>query len=153
MKHVASAQTGFTLVSAIFILVVLAALGAAIVTVFTGQQMGSALDVQGAQAYQAARAGIEWGVYQVNSTAAYNFGQACPATDTGAMCANRRGCTNAGGTFTPAAPSLAAYTVVVTCTASVDGNGGPTVYSIDSTASVGTVATVGFVERRLRVSF
>jgi MSHA biogenesis protein MshP len=58
------AQCGFGLVSAIFLLVVLSSLGAAIVSVFTIQQASSALDVTGARAYQAARAGIEWGLYQ-----------------------------------------------------------------------------------------
>ena len=55
---------GVGLITAIFLLVVLAWLGVAMVTVFTAQQTSSALDVQGARAYQAARAGIEWGLYQ-----------------------------------------------------------------------------------------
>ena len=54
-------QSGFALVSAIFILVALAALGAFIATVSSTQHVGSALDVDGARAYQAARAGVEWG--------------------------------------------------------------------------------------------
>jgi MSHA biogenesis protein MshP len=57
-------QRGFALVSAIFLLVVLAALGVAIVSFSTAQQTSSALDVMGARAYQAARAGIEWALYQ-----------------------------------------------------------------------------------------
>ncbi|MCK7581252.1 MAG: hypothetical protein MZV65_40205 [Chromatiales bacterium] len=55
---------GFALPSAIFLLVILAALGAFILTVSTSQHIGAALDVQGARAYQAARAGIEWGLFQ-----------------------------------------------------------------------------------------
>ena len=55
---------GFSLVTAIFLLVVLAGLGAAMVNVFTLQQVESALDVQGVRAEQAARAGFEWGVYR-----------------------------------------------------------------------------------------
>ena len=54
-------QSGFAMVSAIFILVALAALGAFIATVSSTQHVGSALDVDGARAYQGARAGIEWG--------------------------------------------------------------------------------------------
>jgi MSHA biogenesis protein MshP len=57
-------QAGIGLVSAIFLLVVLAALGVAMLTISTSQQTASALDVQGARAYQAARAGIEYGLYQ-----------------------------------------------------------------------------------------
>jgi Tfp pilus assembly protein PilX len=56
-------QQGFSLVTAIFLLVVLAGLGAVMATFFTNQQQSSALDVMGSRAYQAARAGIEWAVY------------------------------------------------------------------------------------------
>jgi MSHA biogenesis protein MshP len=57
-------QHGFTLATAVFLLVVLGALGAFILTVSTAQHRGAALDIQGARAYQAARAGIEWGLYR-----------------------------------------------------------------------------------------
>ena len=56
-------QTGFALLTAIFILVVLAGLGAAIMTVSSNQQISSAIDVQGARAYLAARAGVDWALY------------------------------------------------------------------------------------------
>jgi MSHA biogenesis protein MshP len=55
---------GVGLITAIFLLVVLAVLGVAMVTIFTSQQATSSLDVQGARAYQAARAGVEWGLFQ-----------------------------------------------------------------------------------------
>lgn len=55
-------QRGFAIVSAIFIIVALAALGAFIATVSSAQHVGSALDLEGARAYQAARSGTEWGV-------------------------------------------------------------------------------------------
>lgn len=57
-------QAGVGLVTAIFLLVVLAGLGVASVTLFTSQQASSNLDLEGAKAYQAARAGIEWGLYE-----------------------------------------------------------------------------------------
>lgn len=57
-------QSGLGLVTAIFLLVVLAGLGVASVTLFTSQQASSNLDLEGAKAYQAARAGIEWGLYE-----------------------------------------------------------------------------------------
>lgn len=57
-------QAGFALPTAIFLLVILAALGAFALTVSTSQHAGAALDVQGERAYQAARAGIEWGLFQ-----------------------------------------------------------------------------------------
>lgn len=55
---------GFGIVTAVFLLVVLAGLGAALVNLTTVQHTTSSLDIQGARAYQAARAGIEWGLYR-----------------------------------------------------------------------------------------
>ena len=156
MTH--SRQRGFTIVSAIFILVVLAALGAFIVTLSTTQQIGSALDVQGARTYQAARAGIEWGLYKLESTPAYNFGHAnidpdvkvCPATTS--------------FQFAVTAPTLAGLTVSVTCSATTDpgGFGGPTVFRVQATACNQpdgggncpntTNPNSSYIERRLEVS-
>lgn len=69
MKRLARAfrparQAGVGLVTAIFLLVVLAGLGVASVTLFTSQQAGANLDLEGAKGYQAARAGIDWGLYE-----------------------------------------------------------------------------------------
>ena len=58
-------QRGFAIVTALFIVVVLAALGAFIATISASQHAGSALDAQSAFAYQAARAGSEWGIDNV----------------------------------------------------------------------------------------
>src|SRR3990172_9634013 len=55
---------GFSLVSGIFVRVVIAAVGTFAVTLSTTQHQSAALDVMGARAYQAARAGVEWGAYQ-----------------------------------------------------------------------------------------
>lgn len=58
-------QKGFTIVMAIFILIVLALLGSYMVKL-TGVQHATSLSVlQGMRAYQAAKAGVEWGVFQV----------------------------------------------------------------------------------------
>src|SRR3989442_13983417 len=57
-------QTGFSIIAAIFLLVVLALLGAFIVSVTGMQQSSGQLDVLGVRAYQSARAGMEWGAYQ-----------------------------------------------------------------------------------------
>ncbi|MCM8580609.1 MAG: hypothetical protein NFV56_14210, partial [Candidatus Accumulibacter sp.] len=54
------AQGGFALVSAIFLLVVLAALGAFMLTFSNTQQLTSAQDVQGSRAYWAAKGGVQW---------------------------------------------------------------------------------------------
>ena len=54
---------GIGIVTAIFLLVVLAGLGVALVTIFTSQQQAMLVDEQGVRAGQAARAGIEWGLF------------------------------------------------------------------------------------------
>ena len=70
-------EAGFSLVSAIFLLVVLSALGAFMVSFSGVQHTTAARDVLGARAYQAARSGIEWGAFQVLTPA---YPAACPAT-------------------------------------------------------------------------
>ena len=56
---------GFVLPSAIFLLVILAALAVFLVNISTTQSVTSVQDVQGARAYHAARAGVELALYQV----------------------------------------------------------------------------------------
>jgi len=93
-----AANGGFSLVSAIFLIVVLAALGVAMMFISTIQHQSAALDMQGVRAYQAARAGMEWGLYQrirtLNNTA-------CFASPTNLAF--------------PAGNSLHPFTVTVTC--------------------------------------
>ncbi len=50
---------------AVFMIVTLAAIGVYLITVSTGQAAAIAQDEQGVEAYQAARAGLEVGAYQV----------------------------------------------------------------------------------------
>ena len=57
-------QQGFGAIAAIVVLVILALLAAAIVSMSATQQLTSAEDVLAARAWQAARAGNEWGLYQ-----------------------------------------------------------------------------------------
>ena len=65
-RHIgARVARGFTIVTAVFLLVVLSLLGVFIVSVTGLQQSSQQLDVLGVRAYQAARAGIEWGAWQV----------------------------------------------------------------------------------------
>lgn len=127
---------GFTIISAIFLLVVLSALGAFIVNISSGQHVTAAVDVQGARAYQAARAGIEWGAYQVlepNGVVASTL-LACPAATT----------------FTP----FAGFSTTVTCVASnhTENSNSIGVYRFRSTASAGTAGTINYVERVLDVT-
>ncbi len=55
---------GVSMLTAVFLLVVLASLSAAIVGVFTTQQSGSVLDILGVRADQAARSGLDWGLHR-----------------------------------------------------------------------------------------
>lgn len=165
MRSLAAGIRGFAIVSAIFILVVLAALGAFIVTISTTQQIGSALDVMGVRAYQAARAGIEWGVYQVQATPAYNFsyGTALPLA-VGNGLPNDRACPASPSSFTPAATTLADFTITVTCTETAGTSGSPKIYSLVATAcsepngvepKCPNITNPGprYIERRIEVSF
>lgn len=55
-------QRGFSLVSALFLLVVLGALGAYMVSISGTQHFTTLHALQGAKAYHAARSGTEWGI-------------------------------------------------------------------------------------------
>ena len=76
MKTKRAIQRGFAAIAAIFLVVVLAALGAFMVTFSNTAQLTSAQDVQGSRAYWAARGGLEWAI--ASTTAAV----ACPASPT-----------------------------------------------------------------------
>ena len=73
MKQQPSQSRGVAVISAIFLLVVLAALGAFMVTFSNTQQLTSAQDVRGTQAFWAARAGLDWAIPQVFAN------KSCPA--------------------------------------------------------------------------
>ena len=53
-------HAGFAIVSAIFLLVALALLGAYMVSFSNTQHITSAQDVQGSRAYWAAKGGLQW---------------------------------------------------------------------------------------------
>lgn len=130
------------MVAAIFLLVVLAALGTLMLTFSNTQQLTSAQDVQGSRAYWAARAGIEWGIYQVldpgNTTAV------APADP---------GWPNLPACPAPTSLSLEPFAVMVTCNRSDYQENGSiksiAVYRFEATASTGTAGSPNFIERRL----
>ncbi|MET3131392.1 MSHA biogenesis protein MshP [Oxalobacteraceae bacterium GrIS 1.11] len=101
---------GASLVTAIFLLVVLAGLGVAMVTLSTAQQASVALDGLGVRAYQAARAGLEYGLYERRRLGA------CPV---------------AVNVNPPAGTSLSLFTVTVECLPTA---GPVTTYRIKATA-------------------
>ena len=136
-------EAGFSIVTAVFLVVVLALLGAFIVSVTGLQQSSSQIDVQGVRAYQAARTGIEWAAWQALDP--NNAGGAalpsCPASPT-----------NLSGL----AGSLSPFTVTVTCgaTTTTEGNRDVRTYQIIATACnqppcPNPTPATGYVERRL----
>ena len=140
MKTMQTTQRGFSLVSAIFLLVVIAALGAFAVTLSTTQQQSAALDVQGARAYQAARAGIEWGAYQVM----INPG----AIACGTFAAPVANAVTLTGT------TLMNFAVAVNCgsVATTEAGAPVTMYQLTSTATQGAVGTSDYIERQMTVT-
>ncbi len=64
---------GFALVLAVFLIVSLATIGAYMLLVSNVQVETGVMDEQGARAYQAARAGLDWGAYQVLQNAGGAF--------------------------------------------------------------------------------
>lgn len=72
-------ERGFLIIAGVFLVVVLAGLAVYLSSVSTTSQAASAADLGSARAYQAARAGIEWGAFQIleNSPGAYKT--ACDA--------------------------------------------------------------------------
>ncbi|HEX7139461.1 MAG TPA: hypothetical protein VF219_16530 [Vicinamibacterales bacterium] len=58
-------QGGFAFIAALFLLVVLGAFVAFVISISMNAQASGALAVHGARAYEAARAGVEWATYQV----------------------------------------------------------------------------------------
>lgn len=134
------AQRGFVLPTAIFLLVVLATLAVYMTTLARTSHISGALDVHGARAYQAARAGIEWAAWQVNDPQGLQaMPTPCPASPTSLTLAG----------------TLAAFTVTVECSRSMHADGAATVavYRVTSTASAGVAGEVDYVERRIEAVF
>lgn len=142
MKSSAKLQRGFSLVTAIFLLVVLSSLGTMMVTFFSAQQQSSALDVMGSRAYQAARAGVEWAAYQIA------ISPASAAAPVG--CATNFAANTLDGTLSP-------FAVAVSCTlpvSAVEGVSTIWIYDITSTATYGgTPGNPDYVERAISVKF
>jgi len=128
-------QTGFSLVSAVFIVVILGLIGGYIVSIsaLTGQSMN--LSSLGVKAYYAAKSGLEWGIYQVapsGGVAPFN----CPASPT---------------TLTFTQNGLSGLSAVVTCSSNSFTEYGITykVFQINAMGSYGTPGNVDYVSRRL----
>jgi len=127
-------QRGFTLVSAIFLMVVLVTLGVSMVTLSSVQHVTTAQQLQSVRAIYAARAGMEWAVIK----------------------AGTGGCPGATNTIALTEAALDGFTVTVTCSNAKhqldDASPPATVwyYQFDATAQAGTYPSPDFVSRSLR---
>lgn len=148
---------GFTIVTAVFLLVVLSLLGVFIVSVTGLQQSSQQLDVLGVRAYHAARAGVEWAAWQVLD----------PNNDLPGFggTANLPPCPGATTHLTGLGGSLSPYTVTVTCNAAInapttEGNRNVGAYLIIATACNQPAAGAcpnpapasGYVERQIQAT-
>lgn len=122
-------EAGFTLVQAVFVLVVLSLLGVAMMRLSAVQSSTGVFALQGARAYQAARSGLEWGAARARA------GNSCDGVMT------------VGG-----------FAVTVNCSSEqfTEGPIGPyDVYRISATATFGNFGSPDFVSRRaeMKVGF
>lgn len=129
-------ERGFSLISAIFLLVVIAALGTFAVTLSSTQHQSALLDILGSRAHQAARAGIEWGAYQVVPASAALYASTC------------RTAGNNSQPISPLAGTLAGFTVTVNCVATSHTEGASTVWGYQLVASA-VQGTPNNVERSI----
>lgn len=134
MKKLKPLQKGFTLISTIFILVILAALGGYMVKLSTVQTSSSILTLQSTRAWFAAVAGLEWATYQIT-----NEGAGCPALSS---------------TFT-----LEGFTIISRCYVGDDssysiteGDVSYTLYDVEVSARYGSYGSADFVSRSIRAT-
>ena len=142
MTNPGTRQSGFAAIAAIFLVVVLAALGGFMVTFSNTQQLTSAQDIQGTRAYWAARAGLEWGVASVTASATSPPG--CPGTAT-------------ASTSTLTETFDGGFTVTVSCSradyAEESAVANKFIFQFTALArSASAPGSVGFVERSLSAS-
>jgi MSHA biogenesis protein MshP len=148
-------QRGFAIASAIFILVVLLALALGITLLTTQSQTSIARDLLGVHAYQAARAGLDWGAYRVldplNTTATSGSAPLpnCPGAATST-------CPTAAAPLAASVPTtafastvLAGNTVTLQCSCTDHTEAGRNlrVFQLKSTAASGAGLTA--VERQV----
>lgn len=134
---------GFLLPAAIFLLVILAGLGVYALNINAVQQANSMADVQSIRAYHLARAGAELSAYYVMQTST--------TTDIPTTCD-----ANASTTIT-----LDGFTIARSCITPLSPPDFPYVengsdreigiYTITSTASLGTVNTQNYVQREIKI--
>ncbi len=126
-------QRGFTLVAAIFLIVVVAAMAVYMVNIRVVQQTTLVYGLQGARAMQAARSGIEWGIHE-----ALVLTPGCPAPST----------------FTVPAGASSNFAVTVACSESSHTEATTTIttYQITAIARSGSFGSLDYVQRRMQAT-
>jgi len=125
--------SGFALVTAIFLLVVLAALGVFMVTLSGTHQAAPRHSILATRVYFGAKAGLDWGIHQA---IAVNNCALSPATTT--------------TIFPLTGTGLTGVSATVTCTSTAHTEG--TVYRITSTAVSGTFGTLDYAQRQMEAT-
>ena len=135
------------MLAAIFLLVVLSGLAAAVTWMASAQHRATALDIPMAHATQAAQSALEWGAYQLMQET--SFAQSCrTTTQTTSM------------TFNGAMAGLSA-TVICTATSHTEGASSVYLHTLTATAcnqpSAGTCPNpapsgIAYVERQIQTS-
>ncbi|MDD1622157.1 MAG: hypothetical protein LUQ11_11820 [Methylococcaceae bacterium] len=126
-------QRGFSIVMAIFVLVVLGLLGGYMVRL-SGVQFGTSVyALQGARAYQAARAGIEWAIARIN---------------------NGGNCTDVSAQTAMSFAGLTGFTVKLSCDpqAYSEGDKNLNFYRIKALSQYGDYGGSDYVAREIEVS-
>ena len=138
MNYRKRAQDGFAAIAAIFLVVVLAALGGFMLSFSNTQHLSSAQDLQGSRAYWAARGGLEWAVVEIPPAGLATL-DAC--------------------TVTAPPATIDGFTIVIGCTKATYADTGATtgvaptaIFQFTVTASTGTVGSIGYADRSVSAS-
>lgn len=127
MRLIYNKITGFSIISAIFILVILSIIAVFLINIFMLNRADSNILLQGTRAQLAAKSGLEWGL----ATVALNPSGACPLTTTLNI--------NQGG--------LLGFAVRVSCAKA------GTTFTITSVASQGTLGNPMYVTRTMLATY
>lgn len=129
-------RDGFSLVSAVFLLVVVTSAAAFMVRIVGVERSSVVFSWQGARAYHAAQSGVEWGAYR-----ALQVPGACPGPPVSEQ-------------FTLSEGGLAGFRVTVVCRSDLhnDGPDSETRYHLRSTAEWKTFGDRDYVSRRVETT-
>ena len=125
---------GFSLVSVMFLLIVLAGLAGRMATVGGVQHLTVAQSVLGTRAHFAARSGIEWAIDDITNTAAVNLD-----------------CAPGSVSFSLTGGATAGFDVALGCavTPVVEGSTVYSLYELTATATRGSIGDTDYVARTL----